>query len=212
MNIEVRRLGLMAFDAAWDLQRRLAGEVTPHRGFLLLLEHPPVFTLGRNADPRNVLDPGGIPVRRIDRGGDVTYHGPGQLVGYPLVDIRRLGVRSFVRSLEESILELLDGFRIPASRRKGIVGVWASRGKIASIGVRVSRGVSMHGFALNVCNDLEPFLRIHPCGQPGCAMTSMSLELGRPVTVGEVADRFRLRFIGQRSDPGDSNGLKVASL
>ncbi len=194
MIVDVRRLGLVDFDEAWDLQRRLAAEVTPERGFLLLLEHPPVFTLGRNGDPRNLLDPGGIPVRRIDRGGDVTYHGPGQLVGYPLVDVRRLGVRRYVRSLEESIVKALEGLGVRAALRGGCVGVWAARGKIASIGVRVRRGVSMHGFALNVSNDLAPFSRIHPCGQPGCAMTSVEGELGRRAEVAEAAGRFRLRF------------------
>ncbi len=194
MKAEVRRLGLVDFDAAWDLQRRLAASVTPRRGYLLLLEHPPVFTLGRNADARNVLDPRGIPVRRIDRGGDVTYHGPGQLVGYPIFDVRGMGVRRFVESLEGALVDLLAGFGVGAWRREGSVGVWASRGKIASLGVRVSRGISSHGFALNVSNDLEPFRRINPCGQAGCAMTSLSLELGRTVAVEEAAARFRLPF------------------
>lgn len=194
MNVEVRRLGLVDFDEAWELQRRLADEVTPDGGFLLLLEHPPVFTLGRHGDPRNVLDAHGIPVKRIDRGGDVTYHGPGQLVGYPILDVRRLGVRRFVESLEASLVSCLAGLGIRAAARPGCVGVWTGRGKIASIGVRVRRGVSMHGFALNVRNDLEPFAYIHPCGQPGCAMTSVEAELGRAVAVEEVADRFRLRL------------------
>lgn len=194
MNLEVRRLGLVDFDEAWELQRRLAGEVAPGRGFLLLLEHPPVFTLGRNADPANVLDPGGIPVRRIDRGGDVTYHGPGQLVGYPILDVRRLGVRRFVRAIEDSLVETLAALGVRAWRREDGVGVWAAGGKIAAIGLRVRRGVSTHGFALNVSMDLSPFGRINPCGRPGCPVTSVERELGRPVTVSEAASRFRLRF------------------
>ena len=194
MQVEVRRLGVVEYGEAWDLQRRLAAQVTPERGFLLLLQHPPVFTIGRNGDRSNVLDPGEIPVLRIDRGGDVTYHGPGQLVGYPLVDVRRLGVKRFVRSLEESLIELLGDLGVRARRRERCVGVWAGGGKIASIGVRVSRGVSMHGFALNVSNDLGPFARINPCGVPGCAMSSVSAELGRGVTVEEAAGGFRLRF------------------
>lgn len=193
-SIEVRRLGLVDFDAAWDLQRRLAESVTPERGYLLLLEHPPVFTLGKNGDARNVLDARGIPVRRIDRGGDVTYHGPGQLVGYPLLDVRRLGVRRFVRGLEESLIEALAGLGVAARRKEACVGVWAPGGKIASIGVRVRRGVSMHGFALNVSNDLAPFGFINPCGEPGCAVTSVERELGRKVGVDEAASRIRLRF------------------
>ncbi|HEX7897755.1 MAG TPA: lipoyl(octanoyl) transferase LipB [Planctomycetota bacterium] len=194
MDVEVRRLGLVEYGAAWDLQRALAKDVTPDRGFLLLLEHPPVFTLGRNGKASNVLDPGDIPVVRVDRGGDVTYHGPGQLVGYPILDVRRLGVRRFVEGLEASVVDVLGVLGVTARRKRGCVGVWTAKGKIASIGVRVSRGVSTHGFALNVSNDLAPFGRIHPCGQPGCALTSVAAELGRAVAVAEAADRFRLRF------------------
>ena len=194
MNLEVRLLGLVDFDAAWELQRSLVPQVTPDRGFLLLLEHPPVFTLGRNGDPANVLDPHGIPVRKIDRGGDVTYHGPGQLVGYPILDVRRLGVKRYVRSLEASLLRLLKDLGVAARRKPGCVGLWTARGKIASIGVRVARGTSMHGFALNVSNDLAPFGFINPCGVPKGAVTSVALELGRAVTVGQAAGRFRLRF------------------
>ena len=198
MEVEVRRPGRLEYAAAWDLQRELAARVTPERGFLLLLEHPPVYTLGRNGDARNVLEARDIPVIRSDRGGDVTYHGPGQLVGYPIVDVRRIGVKRFVEGLEASLIDVLAALGVPARRRDGCVGVWASKGKIASLGVRVSRGVSLHGFALNVCNDLEPFARIHPCGQPGCAVTSASIEAGRPVAVDEAADRFRLRFARHR--------------
>ncbi len=192
MKLEVRRLGLVDFDAAWALQRELEGSAARGRGVLLLLEHPPVFTLGRNADERNVLDAGGVPVRRIDRGGDVTWHGPGQLVGYPVVDVRRIGVKRFVRALEEALIAAIAGFGVPGWRREKTAGVWASGGKIASIGLRVRRGISTHGFALNVSNDLAPFRRIHPCGDPGCAMTSLSIEAGRAVTVDEVSERFRL--------------------
>ena len=194
MELDVRRLGRVEYGAAWELQRALAKDVTPERGFLLLLEHPPVFTLGRNGKMSNVLDPGDIPVVRVDRGGDVTYHGPGQLVGYPILDVRRLGVKRFVEGLETSIVDCLAALGVEARRKRGCVGVWASKGKIASIGVRVSRGVSTHGFALNVNLDLAPFARIHPCGQPGCALTTAAAELGREVTVEEAAERFRLRF------------------
>ena len=193
MKIEVRRLGGLAdYDETWDLQRELAGSVTPNRGYLLLLEHRPVYTLGRNGNPGNILDPGDVPIRRIDRGGDVTWHGPGQLVGYPLVDVRRLGVKRFVRALEDSITEALAHFGVKAERRDCCVGAWAPGGKIASIGLRVRRGVTTHGFAINVCNDLEPFRRINPCGVAGDAVTTLEIELKRSVTVGEVADRFNL--------------------
>jgi lipoyl(octanoyl) transferase len=194
MDVEVRRLGRVEYGAAWDLQRALAKDVTPERGFLLLLEHPPVFTLGRNGKSANVLDAGDIPVVRVDRGGDVTYHGPGQLVGYPILDVRRLGARRFVEGLERSIIDVLKELGVEARRKPGCVGVWASKGKIASLGLRVSRGVSTHGFALNVDMDLAPFGRIHPCGVPGCAMTTAAAELGRPIAVEEAASRFRLRF------------------
>jgi len=190
----VRRLGLVEFDEAWELQRRLADRVTADRGFLLLLEHPPVFTLGRHGAAENILDPRGIPVKRIDRGGDVTYHGPGQLVGYPILDVRRLGVRRFVESLQASLVECLGAFGVKAAARANCVGVWTERGKIASIGIRIRRGTSMHGFALNVTNDLTPFTYINPCGVPGCAMTSVEAETGRAVSVDEAADRFRLRL------------------
>jgi lipoyl(octanoyl) transferase len=195
--IERRRLGLVDYDEAWALQRELAEKATADQGFLLLLEHPPVFTLGRNGDLANVLDPHGIPVKRIDRGGDVTYHGPGQLVGYLIRDLGRIGVRRHVRSLEASLTALLSGLGVPARRKESCVGVWAAGGKIASIGVRVSRGVSMHGFALNVSNDLSPFRYIHPCGIPDCATTSVSAELGRAVSVDEAAERFQLRTGGR---------------
>ena len=196
MEIEVRRLGLVDYDAAWALQRELAGQATPDRGFLLLLEHPPVITLGRNADPSNILDAGDVPVRSIDRGGDVTWHGPGQLVGYPILDVRRWGVKRFVRGLERSVVDLCARLGVKAWTKPACVGVWASQGKIASLGVRISRGISMHGFALNVGSDLSGFARIHPCGAPGCAMTSVSRERGRETPVEEAADHFRLRLDG----------------
>ena len=193
MKIEVRRLeGSVDFDETWALQRELAGRVTPDRGYLLLLEHRPVYTLGRNGNPDNLLDPGDVPVRRVDRGGDVTWHGPGQLVGYPLVDVRRLGVRRFVRALEDSITEALARFGVKAVRKDGCVGTWAPGGKIASIGLRVRRGVTTHGFAINVCNDLEPFRRINPCGVVDEAVTTLEVELKRSVGVSDVADHFNL--------------------
>lgn len=196
MDLDVRRPGRVDFDAAWALQRELAARTTPDRGFLLLLEHPPVITVGKNGRADNVLAAGDVPVRRIDRGGDVTVHGPGQLVGYPIVDVRRLGVRRFVRAIERSIVALLSELGVEGKGRDDCVGVWTERGKIASIGVRVSRGVSTHGFALNVGSDLSLFARIHPCGVEGCAMTSVSGELGREVGVDEAASRFRLLLPG----------------
>jgi len=188
---------VVEFDAAWELQRELADSV---RGgappVLFLLQHPPVFTLGRHADRANLLAPGDIPVKAIDRGGDVTYHGPGQLVAYPILSLRerRIGLRDHVRNLERAAAETVSEYGPAAAPREKCVGVWTARGKIASLGVRVARGVTMHGLALNVCPDLAPFGRINPCGVPGGAVTSISDEIGRRVTVEEVAGRFVPRF------------------
>ncbi|MBI4564016.1 MAG: lipoyl(octanoyl) transferase LipB [Planctomycetes bacterium] len=184
---------LVDFDVAWDAQRELAEEVRQGApAVLLLLQHPPVFTLGRRANPSNLLDPGTISVRRIDRGGDVTYHGPGQLVGYPLFRLRerRIGIREHVLRMERALISALAEWGIAARRRDDCVGVWTDRGKIASIGVRVSKGVTLHGWALNVSNDLEPFRRIHPCGMPRCVMTSVAAHAGERVEVARVAERL----------------------
>jgi lipoyl(octanoyl) transferase len=176
--LESRWLGRVEFDAAWGLQREIASR---REEVVLLLEHPAVYTIGKNGDARNVVDAGGIPVKRIDRGGDVTYHGPGQLVGYPILDLRRRrrGAREHVEGIERAIVGALGELGIEAFLKEGCVGVWTARGKVASLGIRVAGGMSMHGFALNVSNDLEPFRRIHPCGVPACAMTSVLAERGR---------------------------------
>ncbi|MCC6302891.1 MAG: lipoyl(octanoyl) transferase LipB [Gammaproteobacteria bacterium] len=141
-----------------------------------LLEHPPVYTLGRAALPDHVLAPGAIPVVRTDRGGQVTYHGPGQLVAYTLIDLRRrrLGVRDFVHLLEGCLIDLLAGYGIPAGRRAGAPGVYVADAKIAALGLRVRRGCAYHGVSLNVDMDLEPFARINPCGYPGLRVTQLA--------------------------------------
>ncbi|MBK8163716.1 MAG: lipoyl(octanoyl) transferase LipB [Gammaproteobacteria bacterium] len=141
-----------------------------------LVEHTPVFTLGRAALSDHVLDPGPIPVVRTDRGGQVTYHGPGQLVIYPLLDLRRggLGIKHFVHLLEECVIELLAGYDIRAARRPGAPGVYVADAKIAALGLRVRRGCSYHGVSLNVDMDLAPFARINPCGYPGLRVTQLS--------------------------------------
>jgi lipoyl(octanoyl) transferase len=141
-----------------------------------LLEHPPVYTLGRAALPEHVLDAGTIPVVRTDRGGQVTYHGPGQLVVYPLLDLRRrnLGIKHLVQLLEECVIELLAGYAIRARRRPGAPGVYVDGAKIAALGLRVRRGCSYHGLSLNVDMDLAPFGRINPCGYPGLSVTQLA--------------------------------------
>ena len=156
-----------------------------------LLEHPPVFTLGMNADPAHVLGAGDIPVVRIDRGGQVTYHGPGQLVAYVLWDLRRsqLGVRALVTALEKAVIRYAAGFGIEAVARRDAPGVYVGGAKLASVGIRVRRSASYHGLALNVGMGLEPFSRINPCGYPGLSVTQLA-ALGGPQDVAEVAREF----------------------
>jgi lipoyl(octanoyl) transferase len=174
----VRRLpGLQDYRATWELMRTFTdarGPDTPDE--LWLLEHPPVYTLGQAGRPEHVRDPGEIPVIRVDRGGQVTYHGPGQLVAYLMLDLRRagLGVKGLVRILEQSVLDLLDRYRIPAGLRPGAPGVYVDGAKIAALGLRVRHGCSFHGLALNVAMDLEPFRRIDPCGYPGLKVVQLA--------------------------------------
>jgi lipoyl(octanoyl) transferase len=140
------------------------------------LEHPPVFTLGLNGDRRHVLEPGSIPVVQVDRGGQITYHGPGQLVVYPLLDLRRsaLGVRQLVLALESAVISVLADRGVAAHGRRDAPGVYTDRGKVASLGLRIRRGCSYHGLALNVNMDLAPFDRINPCGYAGLPMTDLA--------------------------------------
>jgi lipoyl(octanoyl) transferase len=158
---------------------------------LWLLEHPPVFTLGMASDPQHVLSPGNIPVVQADRGGQVTYHGPGQLVAYALVDVRRLGlgVRDLIRRLEQAVIELVAEHAVQAVGRRDAPGVYVDGRKLASVGMRVRRHASYHGLALNVNMDLEPFSRINPCGMAGLEVTQLG-ALGVPGTVEEVARRL----------------------
>jgi len=155
-----------------------------------LLEHPPVFTLGMAADRAHVLAAGDIPVVQTDRGGQVTYHGPGQLVVYPLVDIRRSGVsvRALVQHLEQSVIELLRPHGIAAQGRRDAPGVYVQGRKLASVGMRIRRGASYHGLALNVDMDLEPFSRINPCGMAGLEVTQLA-TLGVSGGVQEISER-----------------------
>jgi len=187
--IEVEWLGRVAYEPTWRAMQRYTqerSEDSPDR--LWLLEHDPVYTLGMNADPSHLLAPGEIPVVQIDRGGQVTYHGPGQLVVYPLIDVRRagLGVRDLVTALERSVIEYAARFRIEAKSRDGAPGVYVGARKLASVGLRIRRGGSYHGLALNVGMDLEPFGRINPCGYAGLEMTQLA-DLGGPAEVAAVA-------------------------
>ena len=153
-----------------------------------LLEHPPVFTLGMNAKPEHVLAPGDIPVVQIDRGGQVTYHGPGQLVVYPLIDLRRagLGVRDLVTALERSVIDYVAESGIVAECRRSAPGVYVDGKKLASVGIRIRRGASYHGLAMNVNLDAEPFTRINPCGYEGLEVTRLA-DLGGARSVEEAS-------------------------
>jgi lipoyl(octanoyl) transferase len=186
----MRHLGLVEYQPTWRAMQRFTEErhsATPDE--IWFLEHPPVFTLGVNASPAHLIAPGDIPVLQIDRGGQVTYHGPGQLVVYPLIDLRRAGlsIRDFVSALEHAVIDLAREFGIAAECRRNAPGVYVAGAKLASVGVRVRRGGSYHGLALNVALDLEPFSRINPCGYQGLAMTQLSV-LGGPRTVSAAAE------------------------
>lgn len=186
----IRRLGRVEYQPTWRAMQRFTeerGAATPDE--IWLLEHPPVFTLGANASRAHLIAPGDIPVVQIDRGGQVTYHGPGQLVVYPLIDLRRLGVgiRDFVSALERAVIDLAAEFGIAAEGRRSAPGVYVGGEKLASVGVRVRRNGSYHGLALNVALDLEPFSRINPCGYQGLRMTQLA-ALGGPSSVWECAD------------------------
>ncbi|MDJ0792806.1 MAG: lipoyl(octanoyl) transferase LipB [Woeseiaceae bacterium] len=159
-------------------------------------EHPPVFTMGLNAAEEHLLAPGDIPVVQIDRGGQVTFHGPGQLMVYPLIDIRRagIGVRTLVTALEQSVVDLVAEFGIDAAAKPEAPGVYVNNDKLASVGLRIRRGSSFHGMALNVDADLEPFSRINPCGYKGLEMTDLK-ALGINLDLEQTADRLLPHFL-----------------
>ncbi len=173
----IRALGLVAYEPTWRAMQAFNLARTPSTADQLwLVQHPPVFTLGLAGRREHVIAPGEIPVIATDRGGQVTYHGPGQAVVYALLDLRRLGfgVRELVRRMEQSAIELLASRGIAGERREGMPGVYVEGAKIAAIGLRVARGCCYHGVALNVDLDLEPFSRIDPCGYPGLASTRLA--------------------------------------
>ncbi len=207
--LQIRWLGRIRYHEALALQEELvaakvAGDPTNH---LLLLEHEPVYTIGRTRD-RASLGSGPLPhpVVETGRGGQGTYHGPGQLVGYFLFDLQALrpDLHFFLRWVEEGLITLLDGWGLKASRREGLTGVWVGDRKIASIGIGVRRWITMHGFALNILPDLTPFTAITPCGIAGVTMTSVHLEHGPRVSVEETAvcagEAFR-RILPQLAAP-----------
>jgi lipoyl(octanoyl) transferase len=198
--LEVRHLGRLPYAEGLDLQARLVAERQAGRipDTLLLLEHDPVFTLGRNARAENVLlseealRAEGFEIFETGRGGDVTYHGPGQVVGYPILDLSpdRCDVHRYVRDLEEVMIRTCADYGIAAERVPGMTGAWIGAEKVGAIGVRIARWVTSHGFALNVSNDLAPFGMIVPCGIRGRGVTSLERQLERAVPLGDVAARL----------------------
>ncbi|HET6397262.1 MAG TPA: lipoyl(octanoyl) transferase LipB [Pseudoxanthomonas sp.] len=198
----LRDLGRQPYEPVWRAMQRFTdarGESTVDE--LWLVEHDPVFTLGQAGKAEHVLAPGDIPVLHVDRGGQVTYHGPGQIVAYPLLDLRRLGigVREYVCRIEQAIIDTLEEWNIGAERREGAPGVYVAGAKVASLGIRVRRGCTFHGLAFNVAMDLEPFHRINPCGYQGLRVTSVA-DLGgpsgvapvKPVLLAQIARQFGL--------------------
>ena len=191
MNLHVRRLGLMDYEPVW----RAMQVFTDQRDIstadeLWLVEHRPVFTQGQAGRAEHILAPGDIPVIQVDRGGQVTYHGPGQIVAYPLIDISRLGmgVRTLVKGIEQAIIGVLESYSVDAQLLEGAPGVYVDGVKIASLGLRIRRGKSFHGLSFNFDMDLEPFQRINPCGFQGLQVTNLSAftEVSRT----EVEDRL----------------------
>ena len=201
----MRRLGIVPYGHALELQRGLVEDRRAGRvpNLLLLLQHPPVITLGVRASSRShvtasaaLLAGRGIEVHDTGRGGDVTYHGPGQIVGYPILDLRpnRCDVHRYVRDLEEVMIRVCADYGISAGRISGMSGAWVGADKIGAIGVRISRWITSHGFAFNVNTNLDDFRLIVPCGLADRGVTSLERLLARPVAVEEVEDRISARF------------------
>jgi lipoyl(octanoyl) transferase len=216
-NLQVRWLGRVDFARALALQEEIVARKQTDRGFddqVLLLEHDPVYTIGRTPDQSSLSATGRIrrgelgaahlphPLFAINRGGQATYHGPGQLMGYPIIDLRRCGqdLHKYLRWLEQLLIGVLAHYGIAASQRESLTGVWIENRKIASLGVGVRHWITMHGFALNVCGDLSPFDHIVPCGINNIAMTSMEKETGRAFSVAGIASSLEKLALNRISD------------
>ena len=190
MILKLIRQGVVPYNEAWEFQRklhaqRLAGEIPDT---LVLLEHPPVYTLGKNVGDENLIDPRDAEVIKSDRGGDITWHGPGQLVGYPIFNLEdhQKSVSWYMRSLEAVIIETLQIFDIESGQLEGLTGVWVGNQKVCAMGVRLSRWVTMHGFALNVRPEMSYFQGMIPCGIQGKGVTSMQELLGKDISIDDV--------------------------
>ncbi len=207
----LRDLGRQPYEPVWRAMQRFTDlRDDDSSDEIWVVEHDPVFTLGQAGKPEHVLMPGDIPVLHVDRGGQVTYHGPGQIVVYPLLDLRRLkiGVREYVCRIEQAVIDTLAEWNIHAARREGAPGVYVNGAKVAALGIRVRRGCTFHGLAFNAAMDLEPFGRINPCGYAGLRVTSV-LDLGgpsspdamKPVLLDAMAAQFGLAL--QAAPPPD---------
>lgn len=193
----VRQLGLQEYEPLWRGMQQFTATRSPQTpDEIWFTEHPPVFTLGLNASRDHLLAPGDIPVIQIDRGGQVTYHGPGQLMIYPMLDLKRsgLGVRALVTALEQAVVDLAAEFSIDAQSRPDAPGVYVAGRKIASVGLRVRRGASYHGMALNIDVDLEPFSRINPCGFRDLEVTNLR-ALGVTASASDIAARLQVNLL-----------------
>ncbi|HEX8593276.1 MAG TPA: lipoyl(octanoyl) transferase LipB [Pseudomonas sp.] len=192
-----REPGLVDYERAWHAMQRFTGERDKEaQDEVWLVQHPPVFTQGQAGKAEHLLLPGNIPVIQVDRGGQVTYHGPGQLVAYLMLDVRRLGfgVRDLVTRIERSLIAVLASYGVTAAAKPDAPGVYVDGAKIASLGLRIRNGCSFHGLALNVDMDLEPFRRINPCGYAGLAMTQLRDHAG-PIEFAEVSARLRAQLV-----------------
>ncbi|MFL6540635.1 MAG: lipoyl(octanoyl) transferase LipB [Chthoniobacterales bacterium] len=205
--MNARWIGRIAYGDALAMQEDLVAQKRADDSLgdeLLLLEHEPVYTIGRTPDQSSLRDASQLPhpLFPINRGGQATYHGPGQLVGYPIIDLKRYvqDLHRYLRWIEETLIELLASFDLDAQTRKGLTGVWVEERKIASIGVGVKQWITMHGFALNVCGDLSAFDHITPCGIINVTMTSMEKECGATLTVEGVAARAGELFVRRLAD------------
>ena len=198
----VRELGRQPYEPVWRAMQRFTDARTEATADeLWLVEHDPVFTLGQAGKPEHVLAAGDIPVINVDRGGQVTYHGPGQIVAYPLFDLKRLkvGVREYVCKIEQAMIDTLADWNIHAERKDGAPGVYVAGAKIGALGIRVRRGYTFHGLAFNIAMDLEPFHRINPCGYQGLQVTTLSdlggpsgMDVVKPVLLDHLSRQFGL--------------------
>ena len=195
----IRELGVLDYERTWLAMQRFTDErklLPDTQDEVWLVQHPPVFTQGQAGKAEHLLLPGDIPVVKSDRGGQVTYHGPGQLVAYLMLDVRRLGygVRELVTRMEQCLIDLLASYGVSAAAKADAPGVYVDGAKIASLGLRIRNGCSFHGLALNVDMDLEPFRRINPCGYAGLAMTQLRDHAG-PIEFAEVGARLRSQLV-----------------